>query len=77
MGSEWAAMILGVDTKKLLHFRRLKRLLKLVWSPFSIPLCAIYTLKFTCVSQTSGTIRHAFPRTSGQEGSIFLGGKTL
>jgi hypothetical protein len=30
MGSEWAAMILGVDTKKLLHFRRLKRLLKLV-----------------------------------------------
>jgi hypothetical protein len=30
MGSEWAATIciLGVDTKKLLHFRRLKRLLK-------------------------------------------------
>jgi hypothetical protein len=34
--------------------------------------CAIYTRNFTCVSQTSGTIRHAFPRTSGQEGSFFF-----
>ena len=48
-----------------------------IWSPFSIPLCAIYTLKFTCVSQTSGTIRHAFPRTSGQEGSIFFSSLSL
>ena len=43
-----------------------------IWSPFTIPLCAISTKIFTCVSQTSGTIRHAFLRTSGQEGSFFF-----
>ena len=43
-----------------------------IWSQFSFSQCAIYTRNFTCVSQTSGTIRHAFPRTSGQEGSFFF-----
>ena len=43
-----------------------------IWSPFSIAQCSIYTRNFTCVSQTSGTIFHAFPRTSGQEGSFFF-----
>ena len=48
-----------------------------IWSPFSIPLCAISTKIFTCVSQTSGTIRHAFLRTSGQEGSFFFFAKSF